>query len=85
MGIKNFMLDASGHGSINIDGEWAGMPEFDHKDKTALRAVIVNFKTQEDVDAFAELLEQNLTENTRSIWFPKAEIEKMMDKRYGES
>ena len=62
--------------------EWTGMPDFEHEDKTAFRSIKVNFNSQEHVDQFAEFIDQSLTEKTRSIWFPKAEIETMMDKRY---
>ncbi len=63
--------------------EWAnGMPEYDQQDKTAERRLIVNFKNDQDFQAFCTAIGQELTDKTRSIWFPKAEIETMMDKRY---
>ena len=58
------------------------MPEFVQEDKTSFRSVIVHFKSQDDVNAFAELIEQKLTEKTKSVWFPEAEIETYADKRY---
>lgn len=64
------------------NAQWSGMPQFKQEDKTALRQIIVSFKTAEDVEKFAALIGQGLTNKTRSIWFPKAEIETMMDKRY---
>lgn len=63
--------------------EWAGMPEFKQEDKTAFRRLIVNFQSQADVEHFANLVGQTITEDTRSIWHPKAEIDRLMDKRYG--
>jgi len=69
-------------GSNDPQDEWAGMPEFVQEDKTAFRSVIVHFKTQDDVDAFAELIQQKLTEKTKIVWFPEAEIETYADKRY---
>ena len=63
-------------------GAWAGMPEFDQQDKSAFRRVVVNFKTQADVDAFVVLIGQGMTDKTRSLWYPEAEIERCMDKVY---
>lgn len=65
------------------DGEdWKGMPEFTQEDKTGVRSVIVHFKTLDDKTAFMKTIGQTLTDKTRSIWFPEAEIERLMDKRY---
>lgn len=69
-------------GANDPQDEWGGMPEFVQEDKTSFRSVIVHFKSQDDVNAFAELIEQRLTEKTKSVWFPKAEIETYADKRY---
>ena len=62
--------------------EWKGMPECNQEDKTAFKSLTVNFATQGGVDAFAELIGQAITKKTRSIWYPKAEIERYADKRY---
>jgi len=62
--------------------EWKGMPECNQEDKTAFKSLTVNFATQGGVDAFAELIGQAITKKTRSIWHPKAEIERYADKRY---
>lgn len=75
------LLD-SGESSADPNREWKGMPEFDQEDKTGAKQLIVHFKTTEDVESFARLVGQTVTEKTRSIWFPKAEIERYMDKRY---
>ncbi len=62
--------------------EWDGMPEFEQDDKSSFKMLIVHFATQDKVDAFSELVSQNITEKTRSIWYPQAQIEKYTDKRY---
>jgi hypothetical protein len=62
--------------------EWEGMPEFEHEDKTAFQSIHVHFKDQAAVDEFARLVGQNLTANTRSIWYPQIEIESYADKAY---
>lgn len=61
---------------------WRGMPEFDQQDKTAFRSVVVHFKTREDLDAFAKLVDQPITEKTRFLWYPFIEIERYADKAY---
>ena len=62
--------------------EWQGMPEFEQEDQLAWKSVIVHFANADDLQAFARLIGQSLTEHTRSIWHPKAEIESYVDKRY---
>lgn len=62
--------------------EWRGMPAFEQTDKTAFRSIPVHFASQEDVDAFAKLLGQGITDKTKSLWYPPAEIETYADKRY---
>ncbi len=62
--------------------EWAGMPEFDHKDKTAYRSIVVHFKDEDGVKTFAKIAKANITDKTRYLWYPEIEIERMMDKRY---
>jgi len=62
--------------------EWKGMPEFNQEDKTAYQSIHVHFLNQKDVDSFAKLIKQNITEKTRSIWYPEIIIEKYADKEY---
>ena len=66
------------------DREWAGMPDYENKDKTAHRQIIVSFKTEDDAQAFAKLLKQKITDKTKSLWYPEAEIETMMNKEYAD-
>jgi len=66
----------------NVAAEWAGMPEFQQEDKTGVRDIIVHFKSVSDVKAFAELIEQNISEKTKSIWFPKVINDSYTDEQY---
>lgn len=61
---------------------WQGMPEFQQEDLLAWKSVKVNFNSAESLRLFAALVGQPLTENTRSIWYPEAEIGRFADKRY---
>lgn len=67
---------------INPEKEWEGMPEFDNKDLTAHRQLIISFNNDEDIKEFAKIIGQNITEKTKSLWFPKVENTKQFDKRY---
>ncbi len=62
--------------------EWQGMPEFDHEDQTAWKTLKVHFADEAAMKTFARLIGQTVTQDTRSIWYPKAEIGKIADKRY---
>lgn len=63
-------------GILGIDKEWEkewqDMPEFQRKNNEPFQRIIVNFKTREDVKAFAKLIEQPLTYKTDTIWFPRS-------------
>jgi ParB/Sulfiredoxin domain len=72
-------------GEVNRGATWAGMPEFTQQDKTAFRSIVVHFNDQAAVDKFAGLVEQTITDKTRFLWYPPAEIETYVDKRYAES
>ena len=63
--------------------EWQGMPEFNNSAIVKpLSSVIVHFTSEDSINAFAVLIGQKVTRNTRSIWYPKAEIERYADKEY---
>jgi len=92
----NFDLDLTGLDRLSLDGllidgvdggndpdqAWSGMPEYANEDLNPVQKLIVNFASHKDVHDFAELIGQPLTEHTRSIWYPQAEIGRTADKRY---
>lgn len=61
---------------------WQGMPEFDQHDLSAFCSLTVNFACEADLQDFAALIEQKLTNKTRSVWHPTAEIGRYANKRY---
>lgn len=65
-----------------IDELWQGMPEFEQEDLSAFRAIKVNFSQQEDVDNFSELIGQQFTDKTKSIWYPEQERDRVANLRY---
>lgn len=66
----------------NPEEHWRGMPEFEQKDQTAWKQITVNFARKEDLEAFSRLINQTVTEKTRSLWYPPAEIGRYADKSY---
>lgn len=61
---------------------WKGMPEYVSQDLTPFKTVYVHFDKREDMQAFAALVGQTITLDTKSIWYPRAEIGRIADKRY---
>jgi hypothetical protein len=57
---------------IDADAEWAaaGMPEAHNVDVQA-RQIVIHFKSAEDVQQFAELIAQPITDKTKYIWYPQ--------------
>jgi len=64
---------------------WEGMPAFNQQDLTPWQSVVVHFKNREDRVKFAKMVEQTITDDTRSLWYPKAEIGHFVDKRWGSA
>ena len=66
--------------------EWGGMPTFDQRDLQPWASVMVNFRNPDDLKAFQRLLQQNFPwPSSRSIWYPKLEITRFIDKRYRDA
>jgi hypothetical protein len=64
--------------------EWKGLPEFEHTDLTPHRQILISFQNEKDVQTFAVLLEQNITEKTKSLWFPEVKRRNLSDLSYEE-
>ena len=64
------------------EGEWKGMPEFVQNDLEPFKTLYVHFESKKDMDAFAKLIGQTMTMNTRSMWYPEAEYVSKLNKRY---
>ncbi len=59
---------------------WDGMPEFIQEDLQPVKSLLVHFEDAKDMEDFSKLVNQPLTFNTKSIWYPQAEIGRMTDK-----
>lgn len=63
-------------------GLWQGMPEFIQRDLEPWKSVTVHFENRAAMDAFARLIEQTITPDTRSVWHPQADVGRLANKRY---
>lgn len=59
--------------------EWRGMPEFNQPDNLAYRQIIISFEDDAGIEAFAKLINQNITKKTKSLWFPPREKNRVAD------
>lgn len=50
--------------------EWKDMPEFIQEKKDAYAKIIVRFENESDLQDFANIIGQKLTNKTKSIWHP---------------
>ena len=66
----------------NADAEWVDMPEFINDDLTSKRKIIVHFENDTDVNKFANLVKQKITDRTKFIWYPFKEQNDFESKRY---
>ena len=63
---QNFLFEVP----ANWQKEWEGMPEFVQEKKSEFSKIIIRFENAQDLQKFAELIGQRLTQQTKSIWFP---------------
>lgn len=61
---------------------WKGMPEFESKDLSPYKSLIVNFETREDMEKFAKLVGQTINLTTRSVWYPEATLDEVAKIRW---
>ena len=62
--------------------EWQNMPEFIQHNKQPVQKIVVSFETKEDVIEFAKITGYNITDKTKSIWFPFKEKDTPRFKTY---
>ena len=61
------------------ESEWDDMPEFIQENDPPFERITLCFKSEEDRKAFAKLIDQTITENTKVVWFPKLSERRGMD------
>lgn len=62
---------------IDKNKEWQGMPEFEQDTIKAFQTIIIRFKEEKDVVKFSNLIKQNITPQTKSLWFPKQDWDQL--------
>lgn len=75
------LLEQAGTEIIDTAELWKGMPEFEYSPK-AFKSIAVHFANEGDYEAFARLINQTLTAQTRYIWYPYREKDDLKDLRY---
>lgn len=50
--------------------EWKGMPEFVQDKQKPFAQITVRFETAEALEEFSKMINQKLTQKTKSIWHP---------------
>jgi hypothetical protein len=55
---------------------WKGMPEYKQENNGPWKTIRMHFRNEEDYNEFSKLTKNNLTEKTKSAWYPKLEITK---------
>jgi len=63
---------------------WIGMPDFKQENNPPFKRIQMSFRTSEDYDEYAKLIDQNLTMKTKSIWYPKLDRDENTLKRWLE-
>lgn len=62
--------------------QWQGMPEFKQENIEPYRTLYVHFETRDDLIAFLKIIKQEVTPETKSIWYPEATINDFSKIRY---
>lgn len=62
--------------------DWQGMPEFIQEDHMPFKTLIVHFKNKQDMSIFSKLVEQRITIQTKTIWYPRVDTQKRIDTQY---
>jgi hypothetical protein len=61
---------------------WKDMPEYVSEDLGPFKSIYVHFENRQDMEAFAALIGQTVTLDTKMMWFPPAELGRIGNKRY---
>lgn len=81
---KNFEQQTLFDMGNSWDEDWQNMPEFEMEDQKPWKTVLVHFKNRDDYLKFIELMGQRMTEQTKSVWFPKDDLDDISNIWYGD-
>jgi len=70
--VDNNIFIISGDEQDRVPYNYGEMPEFEQNDKKSL-SLTVRFRNKEDFNEFASMMDQTITNKTKSIWYPAIE------------
>jgi hypothetical protein len=82
-GFSEFELGLSA--PVDPNAEWENMPEFNQENQLAKRTLLVHFYNDADVQEFAELIEQPITDKTKYVYYPRIEKNDLKSIEYQEN
>jgi hypothetical protein len=62
--------------------EWQGMPEYEHRDLEPYHSITIYIDNESQLPELSTILEQKITPDTKSVWYPKQEREEVKGKAY---
>lgn len=87
LGLRNFKIEPMD--KFDPSDEWEGMPEFENEKNDIEKAycrVIVSFESETYLQDFVRLIDQKVTDKTKSIWHPrKVKGDGIKDYRYDDA
>ena len=75
----DFLFDVD---TQSIEKEWFDMPEFIQEEQAPYDYIIVKIDSQKNLEKFAKLMEQDISQKTKSIWYPKLIKNVIFNQRY---
>lgn len=66
----------------SAEKEWFDMPEFIQEEQAPYAYIIVKIDSQKNLEKFAKLMEQDISQKTKSIWYPKLVKNVIFNQRY---
>lgn len=61
---------------------WRGMPPYSNEDQSPYQTIEVFFDSRQDQQAFARLTDNSVTVETKSVWFPKVDVDAVVNLRW---
>ena len=74
-GFENYELGVNDKEDVDMDEIWEGMPEYENEDLEPYRTLKLHFRNEADVKKFSEMMQQQITDRTKSMWYPQLERE----------
>ena len=68
--VSNNLFILAGQEDERTPYDWDDMTEFVQEENEAFAKITVRLRSQVDLDKFIELMDQNITPKTKSIWYP---------------